>query len=162
MRGTIAKVAGSGEFNGQAAKYSFVAASVVGLMLLMLWFYLRPEAQIHAVQRSSRDVVVSWRCSAGHVFSRRGSYLQADCPVTGCGKKANILVTYSCPRHGAIVAEVKIVQIPGGGERVSAVSFSPRLWDHVDDRIVCPKCGSLLTPQKENPFPRSDARVPSP
>jgi hypothetical protein len=146
----------------QTAMYSLYGALGVAVTVVTFWMLARPEEQITAAQRSLRETMVTWQCPNGHRFQREGGYVTIPCEA--CDRKANIAVTYECPRDGRLEALARYGRSPGGGGKLTEVSFRPGVWTSVDRTVHCPVCAIRLRPADEHVLDRlaaSPAESPS-
>ena len=124
----------------RAAVYSLCGAAGVCIILVTIWWSLRPRQQLTALQRRLADVTVTWACINGHTFEQAAS--PHGCACTECGAASDVSVAYRCPTHGRFSALVRYTRTASQRERVDAVSFNPPAWRSVSDAIRCPKCGT--------------------
>lgn len=134
----------------QTALYSFCGAIVVSFFVVGLWLLTRPDPPHLARQRSITNVQVTWECPGGTTFVDQGALHGMPCPESH--HRAEVRVTYVCPRHGEHNALVRYVRDADGRERVSEVSFRRGVWRTVGSYIGCPDCGARMRPRVANPF----------
>jgi hypothetical protein len=137
----------------QTALYSFCGAVVVSFFVVGVWWLTRPTPTQFARQRSLTSVQVTWECPDGTTFVAQGGLHGMPCPDSD--RRADVRVTYVCPRHGEHKALVRYVRDDDGRERVSQVSFHRGVWRNVGTYIACPDCGRRMQPKKPNPFEKA-------
>ncbi|NOT00852.1 MAG: hypothetical protein HOP29_09510 [Phycisphaerales bacterium] len=114
------------------------------MTVITFWLLARPEAQVAAAQRGLSETTVAWQCPNGHRFQRVGGHVAIPCE--SCDRKANVAVTYECPRDGRMEALARYERLPSGGGKLTEVSFRPGVWTGVDRTVHCPVCGVRLRP----------------
>ena len=134
----------------QTALYSFYGAIGVSIFLIGFWWLTSPNLATVAVQRRLSGMVATWRCSQGHAFQQKGSHPGVSCPV--CGKPADVVAAYICPRHGLRSALIRYTRGADGRERVNEISFHRGVWRSIGLAIRCPDCGLRMSPYVPDPF----------
>jgi len=140
--------------------YSFSAAAAVCIVVIGVWWMTRPAASRVAVQRSITSMQVTWQCPDGTTFEDRGSIIGKACPHGN--RRADVRVTYVCPRHGDRAALVRYARSLNGQERVAEVSFRHGVWRPVGQYLRCPDCGARLIPKEADPFAAGGGSLRSP
>ena len=121
---------------------SFGSCVSAGLIIILLW-WLWPRRQVElAYQRDVREVMVLWRCPAGHGFEARGRVDRMVCP--NCGKPAEIEWKYECPDHGPILLQVRYRLTPKGRTALDRFSLDGETWKSIDEGLRCPQCEKPL------------------
>jgi hypothetical protein len=131
-------------------KAALVSVMVAGIAAASVWaayWVWHQDQPVVAVQRDLTDVIVSWKCPAGHLFDARGAYQAKPCPT--CRQPAQLHFIYVCPSHGNMEA---LVMYDEAARKLSAVRFGSGDWISVDKIVPCPKCGGEVRPKQRGPF----------
>ncbi len=113
------------------------AAAVAGGTYLAWRLYRREPTQVGR-QRSIADLTVTWECDTGERFEAPGAHGPRSC---GDGKhRADIVLSCTCPEHGAFECYVRYRRDAMGLSRLSEVRYAKGEWQSAADSICCPVC----------------------
>jgi len=140
---------------------------ITGLSLLVfLGFRLlgQREAVIVPAHRGLEDVLLNWRCEAGHSFRAPGKTGQGIC--IKCSGPAFPSESFECRQHGVIAVSAKFELDADGHPKVGQFRVSNKEWLDAGDGPKCPKCGVTMARRPRDPLAgleqpkRRDTRPP--
>jgi len=135
-----------------------MVAGGAGLALFLSYWMWQSAAIPEGVQRTLTDVILDWRCEAGHAFRIQGQSGPATCPT--CRRSATPVGVYYCEQHGPIEAAVKFAEQPDGKLVLSEIRLPAGEWLPAATGLVCPKCGAELVRAQRDPLLESSRREP--
>ena len=121
-----------------------ISAALLIWFTLMLWSADRPT---RPAQRELKDVVFTYQCEGGHRFRAPGDVKSLPCERNGCIARAWPIWSYQCPRHGAMIHQIRYaVSELDGRPRIIAARPLGGAWHDTGEEIACPLCERPLWP----------------
>jgi len=121
-----------------AAALSIVTAMSAAAVAFAAWCWWRPAPEVPFYQRTINDVILNWKCEAGHYFSASGQVAERLC--ASCDQPAFVVTPYECPQHGMTDVAVRFTTGDDGVSRVSQFRVNRGNWFPAADPVPCPHC----------------------
>ena len=134
----------------RAALFCLVLGGTVIVLLPFVWHALQRDPPTVPAARTLEDVVLHWKCDAGHTFDAPGHVDPVFCKK--CNNHAYPVTGYHCARHGRFQVQVKFQRAADGTVTTSAVRLLGRDWASESDGVYCPNCERRLTYEPADPF----------
>ncbi len=126
------------------AMISFVMVVVAALAIFVGWrLYIGKHTPQPPRQRNITDLTVTWECPSGERFQAPGGYKPLPCSRDG--QFADIVLPFTCRKHGSFECFVRYEQDPDGRSRLVQYRHGTGPWKPVGDGVRCPRCDQLAT-----------------
>ncbi len=134
----------------RAAVFCLVLGGSVIVLLPFVWHALQRAPLPSVAERTLENVVLQWKCDAGHTFEAPGHVDPVFCKT--CNNNAYPVTGYACPRHGRFQVQVKFERADDGSLRTAAVRLMGRDWASEAEGVRCPRCERRLKYEQRDPF----------
>jgi hypothetical protein len=126
------------------AMISFVMVVLAALATFVGWrFFVGKRAVEPPRQRDITDLTVVWECPSGERFEAPGGYKPLPCSRDG--EVADIVLPFTCPKHGQFECFVRYEQGPDGHGRLAQYRYPSGPWQDIGPGVRCPRCGEPAT-----------------
>jgi len=132
----------------RTALISLMVAAAAAAVAFGAWRVFRDDAVRPVVQRTVRDVLLTYKCERGHTFNAMGQAEPLKCPF--CGTPAHAITQYVCPLHGDVEVSVEFTLDADGEPIVSKLRLPGGRWVDVEAGLRCPRCGQPLYREDHN------------